>query len=97
MFQFYNEEGKLFDFEESYVMNCSNCADCAKSTTNLKWELKGTVVELFFGEQMIAKYNILEVDETIIRYSREVDLNNDGVLEEVIVNGVYYDPYGNFE
>jgi len=51
MFQFYNEEGKLFDFEESYVMNCSNCADCAKSTTNLKWELKGTVVELFLGSR----------------------------------------------
>jgi len=45
---------------------------------------------------MIAKYNILEVDETIMRYSREVDLNNDGVLEEVIVNDVYYDPYGDF-
>jgi hypothetical protein len=97
LFQFYNEEGKAFEFEEEFVSNCANCAECAISATNLKWVLKGDVVDLFFGEQLITQLKILEVDDTLIRYSREFDIDNDDIVDEVIVTGIPYDPYDEFD
>jgi hypothetical protein len=97
LFQFYNEVGKEFDFEEDYVSNCDICAECAISSTNLKWDLKGDEIDLFFGEQLVAQYQILQVDEALIRYKRVFDIDNDGDDDEVIITGIPYDPYGEFE
>ena len=97
MFQFYNEEGKLFDFEEDYVSNCDICAECAISSTNLKWELIGKKIDLYFGEQLVAQYEILEVSDSLIRYKRFFDVDEDGNEDEVEITGVPYDPYDEFD
>lgn len=97
LFQFYNEEGKEFDFEEDFVSNCDICAECAITSTGLKWELKGDEIDLFFGSQLVAQYIILDVDDTIIRYLREFDIDNDGEEDEVIITGIPYDPYDEFD
>ena len=97
MFQFYNEEGKLFDFEEDYVSNCDICAECAISSTNLKWELIGKKIDLYFGEQLVAQYEILEVSDSFIKYKRFFDVDEDGNEDEVEITGVPYDPYDEFD
>ncbi|ULC60028.1 hypothetical protein MBM09_03350 [Flaviramulus sp. BrNp1-15] len=97
LFQFYNEEGKVFEFEEDYVSNCDICADCAISSTNLKWELYGNVIDLYFGEQFITQYEILEVNTDIIRYKRIFDYDEDGDEDEIEITGVPYDPYDEFD
>ena len=97
LFQFYNEEGKEFDFEEDYVSNCSNCAECAITSTNLRWDLRGNIVDLYFGEQLITQLEILEVDETLIEYKRVFDFDNDGLNDEVVITGIPYDPYDEFD
>lgn len=97
MFQFYNEEGKIFEFEEDYVSNCAICAECAITSTNLKWELIGNKIDLYFGEQFIEQYEILEVNNSIIRYKRFFDFDEDGDEDEVEITGVPYDPYDEFD
>ncbi|MBR9913307.1 MAG: hypothetical protein GYB32_00535 [Algicola sp.] len=96
LFQFYNEEGKEFDFEEDYVLNCDNCADCAIASTNLKWDLYGDTIDLYFGEQLVTTLEILEVDETIIRYKRFYDFDQDGIEDVLEVTGIPYDPNDEF-
>ena len=97
MFQFYNEEGKLFDFEEDYVSNCDICAECAISSTNLKWELIGKKIDLYFGEQLVAQYEILEVSDSFIKYKRFFYVEEDGNEDEGERTGVPYDPYDEFD
>ena len=97
LFQFYNEDGKEFDFEEDYVSNCSNCAECAITSTNLRWDLNGNSIDLYFGEQLITQLEILDVNENIIEYKRIFDFDNDGLDDEVIITGIPYDPYGEFD
>lgn len=97
LFQFYNQEGKEFDFEEQYVSNCDNCAQCALTSTNLQWQLSGSTISLYFGDQFVAQLEILEVTEQIIRYKRRFDINQDGIDDDVEISGLPYDPYGNFE
>lgn len=97
MFQFYNEEGKIFDFEEDYVSNCAICAECAITSTNLKWELIGKKIDLYFGEQLVAQYEVLEVSSSIIKYKRIFDYDEDGTEDEIIITGTPYDPYGEFD
>ncbi len=97
LFQFYNEEGKEFDFEEDYISNCNNCAPCAISSTILKWELIGNKVNLYFGEQFITQYEILEVNQNIIRYKRYFDYDEDGNEDEIEITGIPYDPYLEFD
>ena len=97
LFQFYNEEGKRFDFEEEYVSNCSNCAECALTATNLKWELRGNIIDLYFGTQLATTLEILEVDNSLIKYKRVFDLDGDGVDDDVTITGVPYDPYDEFD
>ena len=93
LFQFYNTEGKFFDFEESVVMNCSNCAECATSGTNLKWELKGDEIGLFWGDQLVLVYKIIAVDEDKFIYEVEFDYDEDGNLDLLEFTNVPYDPY----
>ena len=95
-FQFYNREGKEFDFEETYVSNCSNCAPCATSTTNLRWELKGSTIKFYFGEQFIIEYKLIEVTETTFTYQVMLDFDNDGEKDLLEVSAIYYDPYNDF-
>lgn len=97
LFQFYNEEGKPFEFEEAYVSNCEICADCATTSTNLKWELIGDKIDLYFGDQYITQYEILEVNSTLISYKRFYDADEDGIDDELIITGVPYDPYDEFD
>lgn len=97
LFQFYNQEGKEFDFEERYVSNCDICAECALTATNLKWQLNSDIIKLFFGEQLVTELQILEVDETQMRYYREFDIDDDGQIDEVIITSVPYDPYDEFD
>lgn len=87
-FQFYNEEGKEFDFEEDITLDCEFCAECARSTTNLKWDLYGDNIDLYFGEQLVTTLEILELDENIIRYRRFFDVDEDGSLDELEVTGI---------
>lgn len=96
LFQFYNQEGKEFDFEELVVLNCNNCAPCATSGTNLKWELNGDIINFYFGEQFVLEYKIIEISDTKFTYILEVDYNEDGVLDELEISAERYDPYGNF-
>ncbi len=96
LFQFYNSEGKFFDFEEEVVLNCDICAECAISSTGLRWDLHGDVVDLFFGEQQILKLKILEVDDNQIRYITNFDYDDDGDIDEVEITGFSYDPYDEF-
>ena len=95
-FQFYNQEGKEFDFQEQIVLNCSNCAKCATNGTGLRWELIGDIINLYFGDQFIVRYKIIEVTDTNFTYERELDFDQDGVLETVEINAIYYDPYNEF-
>ena len=96
LFQFYNEEGKEFDFEETVVLNCSNCAPCATSGTNLKWELEGDIINLYFGDQLILNYKIIEVTENIFIYEVVIDYDNDGEKETLQIKADKYDPYNDF-
>ncbi|QNM85391.1 hypothetical protein H9W90_14565 [Polaribacter pectinis] len=96
-FQFYNEQGKEFDFEETIVLNCDNCAPCATSTTNLRWELSGAIIKFYFGEQYVTKYKLIDVTETEFTYQLEIDYDNDGDLDVLEISAEYYDPYGNFD
>lgn len=95
-FQFYNQEGKVFEFEEQIVLNCSNCAECATSGTGLRWELKGDVVNMYFGEQFVVRYKIIEITETTFTYERELDFDKDGEMEMVEITAIAYDPYNDF-
>ena len=97
LFQFYNEEGKEFDFEEDYISNCDICAECAISSTNLEWELYGNMIDLYFGEQLVTQYEILEVNSSFIRYKRMFDYDEDGMEDEIIITGIPYDPYDEFD
>jgi hypothetical protein len=97
LFQFYNEEGKEFEFEEDYVLNCDNCADCALSSTNLRWDLYGNYIDLYFGEQLVTTLEILELNSTIIRYKRFFDIDEDGIEDELEITGIPYDPYDEFD
>lgn len=96
LFQFYNSEGKEFDFEERVVLNCSNCAECATSGTNLEWELKGDKIKLYFGEQLVLVYKIIEVNDIKFTYQVEIDYDNDGDKDLLEITGVRYDPYNEF-
>lgn len=96
LFQFYNQEGKEFEFEEIVVLNCPNCAPCAVSQTLLNWELIGNKIILYFGEQFVLQYEIISVDETNFSYKFQFDIDNDSEIEEVIINAEYYDPYDQF-
>ncbi|WP_452229233.1 hypothetical protein [Lacinutrix sp. MEBiC02404] len=93
LFQFYFEEGKEFDFEEDVVLNCGSCAPCALSSTNLRWHLQADIIDLYFGEQLVTSLKVLEVDETLIRYRRFYDYDQDGTIDEIEVVGVPYNPY----
>ncbi|MFV9549829.1 hypothetical protein [Algibacter sp. PT7-4] len=97
LFQFYNEEGKIFEFEEDYVSNCDICAQCAISSTNLQWELYDNIIHLYFGDQFIEEYEILEVNSNIIRYKRIFDYDEDGIDDDIEISGVPYDPYNEFD
>ena len=96
LFQFYNEEGKEFEFEELVVLNCPNCAECAISQSILRWELIGNKINFYFGEQYILQYEIVSVTDTTFSYRLRLDVDNDGELDEITVNADYYDPYNNF-
>lgn len=65
LFQFYNQEGKIFEFEEDYISNCDICADCAITSTNLEWELIGDRIDLYFGEHLVTQYEVLDVNNNI--------------------------------
>jgi hypothetical protein len=95
-FQFYNQEGKLFEFEEQVILNCESCAECATSSTNLNWELRGDIIDMYFGEQLILQYRIIEVTENKFSYSVNADLDNNGEDETYEYTGVPYDPFGDF-
>jgi hypothetical protein len=96
LFQFYNVEGKEFDFEEEVVLNCSNCAECALSQTGLEWKLKGDNIKLYFGSQLVLVYKIIEVDDTKFIYQVELDYDNDGDNDLLEITAVKYDPYDRF-
>ena len=97
LFQFYNQEGKEFDFEEDFVSNCDICAECATTSTNLEWELIGDRIDLYFGEQLVTQYEVLEVNNNIIRYKRFFDFDEDGNEDEIEITGIPYDPYDEFD
>ena len=96
-FQFYNQEGKEFDFVERVILNCESCAECANSSTNLEWELKGEFIDLYFGDQFVLRYKLLNATENSIFYSVVADLDDDGIEDEYEFYAVRYDPFGNFD
>ena len=96
-FQFYNQEGKLFEFQEQVILNCANCAKCASSGTGLRWELNSDNINLYFGEQLVLVYKIIEVTETTLRYQVNLDFDEDGVEDELEISAVYYDPFNDFD
>mgnify|MGYP000097119610 FL=1 len=63
----------------------------------MRWDLNGNSIDLYFGEQLITQLEILDVDENIIEYKRIFDFDNDGLDDEVIITGIPYDPYGEFD
>ena len=69
----------------------------SENNTNLRWDLNGNSIDLYFGEQLITQLEILDVDENIIEYKRIFDFDNDGLDDEVIITGIPYDPYGEFD
>jgi hypothetical protein len=96
-FQFYNQEGKEYDFQEQIVLNCSNSAPCATSGTGLRWELEGDIINMYFGEQFVVRYKIIEITDTTFTYERELDFDKDGETETVIITAISYDPYNDFD
>ena len=96
LFQFYNEEGKEFEFEELAIIPCSNCAPCASTQTGLEWELENDRVDLYFGEDLVVSLKLLEVTEEFLSYQRQFDINGDGEQDSVIITATYYDPFGDF-
>ncbi|WP_298238629.1 hypothetical protein [uncultured Algibacter sp.] len=96
LFQFYNSEGKEFDFEERVVTNCDICAECALSSTGLEWELNGDEISLYFGEVLVLIYKIIDVDSAKFIYQVEVDYDDDGDIDVLEFTGVPYDPYNEF-
>lgn len=97
LFQFYNQEGKEFDFEERVVSNCDICAECALTQTILEWDLQNNVIDLYFGNQLVSQLEIIEVNETFLRYKRVFDIDEDGVNDELVISAVHYDPYDEFD
>jgi len=97
LFQFYNREGKEFEFEERVILNCDTCAQCATSSTNLEWDLSGDTIDLYFGDRLVLTYTILEVTESIFRYAVEADFDEDGTLDQLEISAISYDPYGDFD
>ena len=73
------------------MSNCDICAECALTSTNLRWELIGNKIDLYFGEQYIAQYEILEVNSDLIRYKRFYDIDEDGNEDEIVITGIPYD------
>ncbi len=96
-FQFYNEEGKVFEFEEMIILNCENCADCAVSQTLLRWQLNANRLKLFFGEQLVVTYTIIEVNEDELIYNFERDYDEDGDIDLIEVYAIPYDPNNDFD
>ncbi|MBC3758191.1 hypothetical protein H7U19_07240 [Hyunsoonleella sp. SJ7] len=96
-FQFYNREGKEFDFEESVVLNCSNCAECASRGTGLEWALNGDKISLYWRDQVVLIYKIIDVDDEKFTYEVEVDYDEDGDIDLLEITGIPYDPYGEFD
>ena len=88
-----HNEGNWNDFTETIYLD----ANCANQGTNLEWELKGDILNLYFGDQLVVTYQILEVTSTTISYLTMIDVDNDGNKDEVIINSVKYDPFGEFE
>lgn len=97
LFQFYNQLGKEFDFEERVILDCANCAECASSQTNLRWEIEGRDIRLYFGERGVLIYKVIEVTETVFIYQVRYDYDNDGDTDLLEFTGIPYDPYGEFE
>ena len=93
----FNEEGKIFEFEEDYISNCDICANCAITSTNLEWDLIGNRLDLYFGDQLVAQYEVLQVNNSIIRYKRFIDYDEDGEEDEIEITGIPYDPYDEFD
>lgn len=77
-------------------LNCNNCAPCATSGTGLEWALNGDIINLYFGEQLVLKYKILEVNETTFTYLLEIDYDDDGSIDQLEITGISYDPYDEF-
>ena len=88
-----HNEGNWNDFTETIFLD----ANCANQGTNLEWELKGDVLNLYFGDQLVVTYQLLEVNPTTMSYRYMVDVDNDGRQDELIFNSVWYDPYDQFE
>ena len=97
LFQFYNQPGKRFDFEETVILDCDNCAECASSSTNLRWELDGDIIKFYFGEPLVLIYKIIEVNETSFTYQVRFDYDDDGDEDLLEFTSVPYDPYNEFE
>lgn len=97
LFQFYNQAGKWFDFEEDIILNCDNCAECAIGSTNLKWDLHGNIVDLYFGENHILKLKILQINDNFLKYIANFDYDGDGNMDEVEITAIPYDPYHEFD
>lgn len=97
LFQFYNEEGKIFEYEELVINNCPQCAECSTVQTNLRWELNGNKIDFYFGETYVLQYEIVSVSETTFTYRFQFDIDNDNEIEVVEVASDYYDPYNNFD
>ncbi len=88
-----HNEGNWNDFTETIYLD----ANCANQGTNLEWELKEDILNLYFGDQLVVTYQILEVTPTTMSFRYMVDVDNDDHKDEVIINFVWYDPFDQFE
>lgn len=91
-FQFYHEEGKWNQYYETTYIN----DDCANTGTYLDWSINGDKLSLYFGEQFVGSYKILSVTKNTLTLLYNVDVDNDGKKEDVIINAIYYDPFERF-
>ncbi len=87
-----HNEGNWNDFTETIYLD----DNCANQGTNLEWELKGDLFNLYWGEQLVITYKILSVTSNTLSFLYNVDIDNDGRKEEVTINAVKYDPFNNF-
>ncbi|HEA28616.1 MAG TPA: hypothetical protein ENH91_01240 [Leeuwenhoekiella sp.] len=92
-FIFRNNEGQDHQYEERISSN----SNCAITQTFLRWEIKGKMLNLYFGDPLIISYEILSITKNTFTVLLKTDFDEDGMEDEVEIKAVRYDPFGEFE
>lgn len=90
LFVFRNHPGQEYQYES--VLHTTD--NCAVHQTYMEWEVNGSDVTLFFGDQYIGRYEIIEVTDTSLHCILHADVTGDSEIEQQEIFAIPYDPSG---